>query len=240
MVYPKSKKFQIQNRIPNSKVIFKMADERGRWFQKRLDTESSKYTTLVSIFKKIIKAEEDAKKTKEAFSQKWLDISKQERSPGIKNMFYQYSVAIQKIEKSHTISIDRLKTVILDSLQNYPIKIKDQKRNLSKRNKSKSRADKTTQQVNKGKETLEKQKYDELANKGTIQQRLAQEGDIKMDENMGDYELARIHDMKNMMLNLLNSEMHYHSSALQHLADVFTIVIAVDVNQELQNLQVPT
>ena len=217
-----------------------MADERGRWFQTRLDKENTKYTTLVKIFKKIIKAEEEAKKTKDQFRLKWADISKQERSAGIKTLFNQYSLAIQAIENAHGRSIDRLKTVILDSLQNYPIKIKEQKRNLSKRNKSKSKADKTTAQVNKGKELLDKQKFDELANKGTIQQRLAQEANIKIEENMQDYETARIFDMKNMMLNLLNCEMYYHSTALQHLANVFNMVIAIDVNTELQSLQVPS
>jgi len=85
--------------------------------------------------KQQIKTEEEMKKTKTLFKQKWQEIATEERSPGLKNVFNRYVNCVNTSTVAQQNSIDVLRTAVLDSITNYPIKISNQKRSLSARNK---------------------------------------------------------------------------------------------------------
>ena len=85
--------------------------------------------------KQQIKTEEEMKKTKTLFKQKWQEIATEERSPGLKNVFNRYVNCVNTSTVAQQNSIDVLRTAVLDSITNYPIKINTQKRSLSARNK---------------------------------------------------------------------------------------------------------
>ena len=184
------------------------------------------------------------KKTKTLFKQKWVDIATEERSPGLKGVFQKYANCINQSTNSHQNSIDVLKTAVLDSLTNYPIKIGNQKRSLSQRNKitrNKLQKSKSLQKLeNKAdpRQTNE-QKLSQAAQEADNANRMAVQADAKMQGDLDDLERNRINDLKNMMFHMINAEMHYHASVLDECAKIVSSVNDINERQEVATLEQP-
>lgn len=184
------------------------------------------------------------KKTKTLFKQKWIEIATEERSPGLKGVFSKYANGIAQSTLAHEGSIQVLNTAVQDSLRNYPIKITNQKRSLSQRNKITRNKLQKSKSLNKlenkadPRSTNEK-KLSAAAQEADNANRMAVQADAKMQSDLDDLETSRITDLKNMMFHMINAEMHYHASVLDECAKIVSSVNDINERQEMATLEGP-
>lgn len=214
-----------------------MEEERGRSYKNQLDQESQEFDSLHSIFKKLVKSEESTANSRNSFRQKWLEVSNIERHPSLSKAFMEYAKALHEIDKVHKESILRLKTVVQDALHYYPVRIKQQQRSLSRSSKASKSLLERKKTIAKLQEKSDSREIDnekltraatELKEKQTEAQEITELFEISMQE----YTKNHSQDLRNVMLHIVNSEMHYHAGALNALSQVIPVVLNIDPGKE--------
>ncbi|CAG9317597.1 unnamed protein product [Blepharisma stoltei] len=199
-----------------------MNQERGRVYKDKLDQISNEYASLHSIFKKLIKSEEESLENHLEFQQKWQEVAELERHNDLANVFLGYSNSLKAKESAHTESLGILKDYIQDALRIASLKIKQQKRSLSRR----ENREKTAQERSK---SLQKTVNSEEINKENEEN----EKELKMmneetQRNIKEFENRHVNDIKQVLLHLMNAEMFHHSVALQQLTNLLPLVQNID------------
>lgn len=134
-----------------------MSQERGRQQKDKLEQISNEYASLHAIFKKLTNYEEEMSALNKNFSQQWLKIEKSEDMSDLKSSISLFSGAAFKSEEFRNESLAHIKNHIQEPLKAYPLKIKKQKRSLSRNARSAREDDR------QGDEIEEKiRKYDEM------------------------------------------------------------------------------
>ena len=113
-----------------------MTQERGRQQKDKLEQISNEYSALHTIFKKLTGYEEELSLANINFAKKWKDIITNEESPDIQNGINIYADSLIETENSKKESLSYIKQHIQGALKHYPVKIKKQKRSLSRSGKS--------------------------------------------------------------------------------------------------------
>lgn len=109
-----------------------MSQERGRQQKDKLEQISNEYSALHTIFKKLTSYEEELSILNVGFAQKWIDIQKTEENPNLNIVIGDFAEAIKKSEEFRKESLSQIKNYIQEPLKVYPLKIKKQKRSLSR------------------------------------------------------------------------------------------------------------
>jgi FAM92 protein len=113
-----------------------MSQERGRQQKDKLEQISNEYSALHNIFKKLIVYEEELSVLNATFVKKWEDISSSEDNGKIQNGIFEYTNALKQSENNKKESLGYIKLHIQRALKAYPVKIKKQKRSLSRNAKN--------------------------------------------------------------------------------------------------------
>ena len=134
-----------------------MSQERGRQQKDKLEQISNEYSALHALFKKLTTYEEEMSALNKNFSQQWLKIEKSEDVDDLKSSISSFSEAVFEAEDSRSESLSHIKKYILEPLKMYPLKIKKQKRSLSRNAKSAREDDRQAEEIE---ERI--RKYDEM------------------------------------------------------------------------------
>ena len=172
--------------------------ERGRAHKDKLDQISNEYASLHSLFRKLVRSEEESHRSRELSRDGWFKLAGIEESPVLCRAFTEYGNATALAEAAQEESLIQLKTVVLDALKVNSLRLKQQKRSLSRRGRS------------------EEQEKEESK----------PENDMEI--SMQSFENKHVEEMKQLLLHLINAEMHYHAQALQALSDRYHIFHSID------------
>lgn len=113
-----------------------MSQERGRHLKDKLEQISNEYSALHTIFKKMTTYEEELSALNVNFAKKWNEITPGEENPKLCVGISAFTSALAESEENRKISLDYIKDHIQGSLKMYPVKIKKQKRSLSRNSRS--------------------------------------------------------------------------------------------------------
>jgi hypothetical protein len=134
-----------------------MSQERGRQQKDKLEQISNEYSSLHALFKKLTTYEEEMSSLNKNFSQQWLKIEKTEDEDDLKGSISTFSSALFKSEDFRTESLSHIKKYIQEPLKVYPLKIKKQKRSLSRNARSAREDDRQQDDIEE-----KIKKYDEM------------------------------------------------------------------------------
>ncbi|CAG9315378.1 unnamed protein product [Blepharisma stoltei] len=214
-----------------------MTDERSRRYKEKLDKESAEFTALYSILKKMVKSEENIIHARGAFRKKWLEVGSLETHRSLSMSFNCYATSLDGIDRAHRDSVIHLKTVVQEALKAYPVKIKDQRRSLS----VKERADKEMMQsvktLNKIQERPDSRdiKPEEIHRASTNvldKDKAVQDANLKLEKSIRENEKAHVTDLKYMLSHLINAEMHYHAAVINCFSEAVREISRIDPDKE--------
>lgn len=109
-----------------------MSQERGRQQKDKLEQISNEYSALHTIFKKLTSYEEELSNHNISFAKKWLEIQKCEENNKMQSGIQHFADALHESEVKRNESIVHIKKHIQEPLKMYPLKVKKQKRSLSR------------------------------------------------------------------------------------------------------------
>ncbi|OMJ74250.1 hypothetical protein SteCoe_26876 [Stentor coeruleus] len=118
-----------------------MSQERGRQQKDKLEQISNEYSALHTIFKKLTAYEDELSELNIQFAKKWLEIQKCEENNKIQSGIRQFAEALNESENRRKESIVHIKKHIQEPLKMYPLKVKKQKRSLSRNARGKEKDD---------------------------------------------------------------------------------------------------
>lgn len=173
--------------------------ERGRTYKDKLDQISNEYAALHSLLKRLIKSEEESHNSREIFKIGWFKLSEIEENPALVEAYREFARAVGISTEAQQLSLAQLKDVVQDALRVYSLRLKQQRRSLSRRGKSEERAVGTPSQ-----------------------------GEEDITSSMLSFELKHIFDMKMLLLHLINAEMNYHTHSLQALSDSYQSLLNIE------------
>lgn len=218
-----------------------MTDLRGRWYKDHLDRETDKFAVLHSIFKKLQKSEEDAAKRREKDAQLWMNIAQAEKFLGLSTVFGEFAKAVNSQAKALRSSLVKYRSIVEDTLRSYPGRLKQQKRSLSSRNKSSTQLRERRKSLDRLQEKDAREiEPAQLQRVATNVEKLKKESDEQnkiLEESMEDYERRHIADIKRMMQQLVNADMHAHAAAIESLTPLVQLVLQLDADHEIATLR---
>lgn len=208
-----------------------MNQERGRVYKDKLDQISNEYASLHSIFKKLIKSEEESLENRREFQEKWSQVASMESYKELSDAFANYSTCLKITEEAHLESLNKLKEYVQEALRISSLKIKQQKRSLS-RGGSKER---TIQERSKSQSRNERGAAEEMRRVAT-QEDEESERELKLlneetQKSIREFENKHVNDIKQVLLHLMNAEMFHHAVALQQLTNLAPLVQSIDPDQ---------
>jgi hypothetical protein len=206
-----------------------------------LDRETDKFSVLHSIFKKLHKSEEEAAARKEKEEQRWITVAQADKFLGLGNVFGELAKATHAQTLASRRSLLKYRSIVEDTLRSYPGRLKQQKRSLSSRNKSATQLRERRKSLDRLQDKDPRQvEPDQLRRVATGVKKLEKESEEHtkvLEASMEDYERRHLTDVKRLMQQLVNADMHMHSAALESLSPLVQLVLQLDADHEIATMR---
>ena len=115
--------------------------ERGRAYKDKLDQISNEYAALHALFKRLIKSEEEYYRSREQANSSWTKLAEIEESPALGRAFEQYAEATGLAGEAHSEALGQLRDVVQEALRVYSVRLKQQRRSLSRIGRTDAKAE---------------------------------------------------------------------------------------------------
>ena len=198
---------------------------------KKINSEIKKYEILKKSFLALYEAESKAsKKRLENFDA--LHKIQEYDNPQLKDIYNDFVNEMKSLEDKRNIHLSKIMDLILPVTEYYPEKLKKTKKSLEELTSVR----KTKAKLEKSKNEPKNQNTNDVQRiTGEIAKSRSEENkkEIALENEMCQFESERIDDNKFLFLHFINSEMKYHSAALEKMTDLFHKVVAIEPREQL-------
>lgn len=208
-------------------------------FKNYFDQEKNKIDTLQDLLKQVTKTSEASLAKRVKFQQKWYEIAQSEPDRALSESFHKYSEAIERADRAKRESLQQLRAVSQRALRLYPEKIKTHQRSISAQRKARQTLLEHTLSLKKLQDQRDQRSVSVPALHKHSSQVENSEREVKalegeLENNLRLYREGQVEDLKELLLHLLNSEMHYHAVALDSLCAVVPVLHRIDPSVSLK------
>jgi hypothetical protein len=213
-----------------------MQDQRDKEY---LDLEKGKFDSLQDLLKQVLKTNETSLTKRVKFQQKWYEIAQAEPDRNLSESFHKYSEAIERADRAERESLQQLRAVSQRALRLYPEKIKNHQRSISTQRKARQTLQEHASSLKKLQDQRDQRSVSVPALHKHSSQVETSEREVKslesqLENDLRLYREGQVEDLKELMLHLLNAEMHYHAVALDALCAVVPVLHKVDPSASLR------
>jgi len=226
----------------SNNVDQKSRDQQAKLIKENVTKSEVLMTAMLNSIQKTCRKEAAVRDASDALCKSFQNVSNEE-TPNIRNGMSAMANSISQITDYREAMLNRIDTRVTSKIQNYEAACKQVKQSVTIQQKSKNTQNMAQQNLH----SLQGNgQPGQLAHSQADLQRAiinTQQGGFAMEETADIFERQKKTDMKQFMLDYVNSLMQFHANALECLAECKPYIEKIDVDSDMvwfrQGLRIP-